>query len=301
MTTNRSVRSRKKDANSKTVIDNKRAAKSSLINKVNAEKENVTSSRSSDSAKRSLQDKVNSEGKTRDNRDLNQIKGEAKKLSKDDTTINSKNIKKDNKDDKKKKNKKPLSNRQSKFRNSFFFKLSKIGRIQLVIYCVGILIFAILFGRAMMNKGHVVLGSRQEAKVVIKNDEIEKVKTALDAALPSAESVDVQYVAYRLVVVIDMPDSSDAAAGKKANYAAYREINKILPIKTYFSSEDTLNNDLFIYSSDVIPKDYETNSKYIFQTYKNSKMAKPSSYNLLTPRDKKSAQEVLETMDKANS
>ena len=294
MAENRNVRSRKRNINSQDIIDDKRNAKSSLINKVNAKDEpNVNSQRPSVMAKQSLKDKVKSDGNAPAATSKVDMKQEARKLS-----DNNKNEKKAAAASQMgKKAKKPSKFSSSKFGNLFFFKLSKVGRIMFVIYVVVIIVFGGLFINALTHKGQVVYGSRQLPTATINDDQVNEVQAALKKALPNTDAIDVSYTGFRFVVVIDMPDSSNVSAGRTANYTAYSTINKILPIKEYFSSNNELNNDLFIYSSDVVPKNYDTNSKYIYQTYKNSKMSKSLSYNLLTPRDKKSAQEVLKTME----
>ncbi|MDR3214732.1 MAG: hypothetical protein LBT75_00430 [Bacilli bacterium] len=265
------------------------AAKKSLIDKVNAEKEH--SQRPSKQAKSSLINKVNSSN------DL---------LSKDNSKkINTPNYKKTsasiNKETKQQpnKSKKNINHQKSnsKYRNWFFFKLSKIGRVMLVIYVVGIIIFSVLLTSALINKGHIIYGSRPEPSVIINEDKLNQIKKELSDNFKDTDSINVDYRGYRLVVVIDLKNNASLDNAKKVNENAYRIIDKITPIKEYFSNKDNiLNNDLYIYSTDVVPSDYKTNSKFIYETYKNSKMANALSYNLTTPRDEASAKEVIKTM-----
>ncbi|WP_423364586.1 hypothetical protein [Mycoplasma sp. P36-A1] len=180
----------------------------------------------------------------------------------------------------------------------FFFKLSKIGQIMLVIYAVGILVFGFLFARAFMNKGQVILGNREEVTKVISNDQVSKIKEKLTADIP-ADNISVSLNAYRLVVVLDLKDSTSVKKATAANEKAYKIVDGITPIKDYFSGSKELNNDLFIYAADVVPTDYDSNSKYIIETYKNSRMSKPATYNLLKYRDKDSYKEVLKSLEKA--
>lgn len=195
----------------------------------------------------------------------------------------------------KKQNKKPNIPKSGK---SFFFRLSKVGQVMFCIYVVCILVFGFLFARSLIGKGSPQMGSRNEPIKMITKDDVNKVKAAVEKGT-NAEKVDVNLSGYRLVVVMDLPDSSTAKQGKAENYKAYRLVNNVLPINEYFSSNTELNNDLFIYSSDVVPSDFDTNSKYIYQTYKNSKMKSPKSYDLLKARDEKSKKEVLETIKKS--
>lgn len=184
-----------------------------------------------------------------------------------------------------------------KNKNFFFFKLSKIGQIMLVIYVVGILVFGFFLARAVLNKGNVVLGNRVEPTKVITTDQVDQVKQALEKDI-KADSIDVSLNAYRLVVVMDLKNDVKSSKAEDTNDKAYKIVNKILPIDQYFNGSKELNNDLFIYSADVVPKDYNTNSKYIIETYKNSRMSKPSTYNLLKYRDKSSYKEVLKSLEK---
>ena len=287
MAVNRDVKSRKRNTNTDKVLKDKREAKTSLIDKVTTEDKEPTSSRIR--TKTSLASKVN---QTTNTEKVVVPKEEVKK-----------EVKKEEKKEVKKveKPKKVKKERTGRFANSFFFKLSVIGRLTLVIIVVGIIFLGVLTAMSVMRKGEPVLGSRAEPVIVISAEDVKKVDEAIRAAVPEAEAITVDYNAYRLVVVADLADSTTAEDGKVINGKIYKTINGILPIDKYFSSKDVLNNDLYIYSTDIVPKDYETNSKYIYQTYKNSRMSKALSYNLLTPRDKKSAQEVLETMEKAGN
>lgn len=177
---------------------------------------------------------------------------------------------------------------------SFFFQLSLLGRISLVVWMVLIVSFVILLVPAIAGKGEINYGSRQEPVKVIANEQVNEVKTALEKDIKG--DINVDYAGYRFVVVIDLGKGSNLNQAKKINSQAYGIINKILPIKDYFSSTSELNNDLFIYSTDLVPKDYNQESTFIYETYKNSKMAKPQSYDLMSARDKKSYNEVKKTM-----
>ena len=177
----------------------------------------------------------------------------------------------------------------------FFFKLSRIGQIMLCIFLVAFIGFGFLFANHLINRGVPTMGERPEVAKVITNEQISEVKSALEEKI-SSDAINVDYIAYRFVVTMDLKDGTNSKDGRKANVAAYKIINSILPIDEYFSSADKLNNDLYIYSADIIPTNYDQKSKYIYETYKNSKMKSPQSYDLLKARDKKSYNEVIETM-----
>lgn len=191
-------------------------------------------------------------------------------------------------------------NRSSNKHKSFFFKLSLVGRVMFIIYAfiAGMLLFSII--TALLNHGTPVMGSRQKPLVTIKGDEIRKVNDALKDDIP-ADSINFDVIAYRGVVTADLKDNVTKAEAKEINQKIYKIVDEILPIDKYFSSKTKLNYDLAIYSSDVIPTDTKTKSQYIMLTYKNSKMAKPKTYNLMSKRDKKSYDEVVESIKKTKS
>lgn len=177
---------------------------------------------------------------------------------------------------------------------SLFQSLSLLGRISLVIWMVLIISFVILIIPTITGKGQIDYGSRQQPVKVISNSQVNEVKSALEKDIQG--NVSVNYAGYRFVVVIDLGEGAKASQGKKVNAKAYNIVDSILPVKDYFSSTDQLNNDLFIYSTDLVPTDYNQTSSFIYETYKNSKMAKAESYDLTKYRDKESYNEVRETM-----
>jgi hypothetical protein len=254
-------------------------SKSSLIEKVNQKNEQLSSS---EKAKSSLKDKVNNDNNETKH---NVVVAPAKKKA-------SKNTNNTTKKDKQPKKK-------GKFRNSFFFRLSIIGRVMFVIYAIFFVILAGLLIQTFSQKGKPIIAERQQPVKVVSNEQVNKVKEALQKDLGAVDSIDVNYTAFRFVVVVDMKNDATLDQAKTLNDKALKIINGIIPTNEYFYSKDKLNNDLYIYSSDVVPSNYETNSKFIYQTFQNSKMSKPTSYNLLEPRDVKSAQEVIDTMEKA--
>ena len=241
-------------------------------------------------AKSSLIDKVNSDKKT-----SSDVSTDTKPKKKD--TTENKDNKKDTiakKDNNKEKDKK---SKPTKKVTSFFQNLSLLGKISLVVWMVIVIGFVVLIIPTITGKGQIDYGSRQQPVKVIEEEQVESVKTALDKDIKG--NISVNYAGYRFVVVIDLGKDAKIAQAEKANEKAYKIIDGILPIKDYFSSTDQLNNDLFIYSTDVVPNDYNQKSSFIYETYKNSKMSKPESHDLMTYRDKDSRNEVKETMKDA--
>lgn len=270
---NKIIRSRKLDS------DNK--ARKSIVSKVN------------DDAK-----KDNSEDKfTEEKVNVRKINKEEQFKAKEveNKSENSNNSENSNDNNKPGKPEKPV--KKKGFKN-FFMKLSIIGRIALVIYAILIIFFGYLIIDAVSNSGKVIYGSRQEPVKIISDDQVNQVKSALEKDL-KAKSIDVSYIAYRFVVVIDLGENAKLATAKKINSEAYKVVNKVLPINEYFNSKDQLNNDIFIYSTNLVPTNYDQKSNFILQTYKNSKMSKPLTYDLMQYRNKNSSKEVIESIQKA--
>ncbi|MDR1781785.1 MAG: hypothetical protein LBR40_02175 [Bacilli bacterium] len=271
-------------------------AKKSLIEKVNTQpkERKISSQRPSKIAKSSLASKVNSSPKSDATR---YYKDSATKNNSTSNTSNSNNASQAKTTNKKEKKAKKPVNTNSKFRKSFFFKLSKVGRVMLVIYLIGVLFLGFQLIKAAMNKGKIIYGSRPVPTYVVSAEQVSQVKDSLTKNITGVDNIMVDYRAYRFVVVVDMKDSATVDQAKKINSKAYELINKIIPIKEYFTnSKDGLTNDLYIYSTDKVPTDYKTTSKFIYETYKNSAMSKSASYNLTTPRDADSAKEVIKTL-----
>lgn len=280
MAERRVIKSRKTTGVSNNVRREEKAnAKSSLVNKVNT-KTNPT--RPSERAKSSLSSKA-------------RAREASQRYERVEPRMAENN---QSKPTKKAPTKKKPSKKRKTGKLNFFSKLSIIGKIMFTIFIVLIVCFIILFANAFLKKGHVVYGSREEPVKMISTEQVNQVKKTVSEKV-KADSISVTYDAYRLVVIMDLADSTTETDGYKANVQAYRAVNTVLPIKDYFSSTDKLNNDLFIYSTDVVPSNLDTNSKYIYETYKNSKMPKAASYNLLKYRDKRSYDEVVDSMKKA--
>lgn len=173
----------------------------------------------------------------------------------------------------------------------FFYKLSIIGRIMLVIYAIILVVFIFLVGNYALKKGSPIMGERQAPTAIISSDTTNKIKDRITKEI-APESVSVELRAYRLVIVMDLADDANIKAAKKANEQAMNILNDIVPIDQFFSSEDKLNNDFAIYSADKVSTDDDKVAKYIYLTYKNSKMAKAESYDLTQPRDEESFKQV---------
>lgn len=273
--------------------------------------EKIIKSRKLDSdnnARKSIVSKVTDDPKN----DVNLNKSEAKKINVrkinpekvDDDKIKATEIKETEvKDTPEKDSNKNTSNKKKKpdkgkgFRN-FFSRLSIIGRIALVIYAILIVFFGYLIIEAIANNGKVIYGERQEPVKVISDKQVNEVKSALEKDI-KAKDISVSYIGYRFVVVIDLGEKAKLASAEKINTQAWKIVNGVLPINEYFNSKDQLNNDLFVYSTNLVPDNYDQKSNFILQTYKNSKMAKPVTYDLMQYRDKNSSKEVIESIKKA--
>ena len=288
MADNRNIKSRKRV--SKEALDNRREAKSSLVNKVNTQTNPTTSKSTLASKVNHVQDDVVSKP-TR----LSSNKANDSINNKSNSEVNSMNSSKS----KPKKNRKPKSN--SKFANSFFFKLSKVGRVMLVVYAVVALFIGYLGITHIMNRGEVIIGSRELPIRVISDEQVNRVQNALNELVPEAQSISVDYIAFRLIIIAELADDATVEQARNINTRIYEKIDELLPIAEYFhaTEETTLNNDLFIYSTDNVPTNFETTSRFIIQTYRNSRMSAANTHDLLTPRDRQSADEVLETMRQA--
>lgn len=263
----KNIKSREKDAYTQESFEKNMAAKKTLVDKVN---NNPNESR------QSLASKVNV---SKNNERVEEV---IKPSNNDDM---------DNNDNSKKKKSKKLK----KNSDSFFFKLSKIGQVMLVIYLIFFIIGVFLLGRYFLSKGEPIIGSRNEPVRIISNDQVNEVKDKLQSNI-TADDISVNYTAFRFIVIVDLKDGKTIKDAKKVNQQVLKVVDGIIPIAEYFSSQDKLNNDLFIYSTDVVPTNYDVTSKFILQTHKNSRMAKPKTHDILTARDEKSSQEVIDTM-----
>ncbi|MEG0685782.1 MAG: hypothetical protein RR425_00710 [Erysipelotrichales bacterium] len=215
------------------------------------------------------------------------------KVSSNESTIDNKN--KENKQIKKAKDKMD----KSKKSGFFFWKLSKVGQFTLIVLIIVILVFGGMFINSLIKKGEPQMGSRQLPAKEISTEQVDKIKSSIESEVKGLDSLDVRYNAFRLVIIMDLKDSASKSEAKDANKEAYKIVNKVTPINTYFYNKDKLNNDLYIYSTDVVPTNYDTDSKYIYETYRNSNMTSAETHNLLTERDAKSKKQVEETMKKA--
>ncbi|MGL4383538.1 MAG: hypothetical protein ACRCTA_07460 [Bacilli bacterium] len=181
----------------------------------------------------------------------------------------------------------------------FFFRLSILARVMFVIYIIGFGIVGYLLVDFLGNKGTPILEGRTPPIKVLTNKQVKDIEDQINGIITN-DSLSVEYIAYRLVIVIDLADDISESDAMFLNGEIYKVVNNVAPIGEYFSGNDqNLGNDVIIYSTDLVPKNADQNSRFVLETYKNSQMGEPQSYNLLTMRDEASYNKVMETYQKA--
>lgn len=186
--------------------------------------------------------------------------------------------------------------------NFFFFKLSIIGRFMLIMYLLGAVLLGALVIQAYSLRGEPILENRQEPENLITDEQLQTLNNRLEEDLKDkVESINAELKAFRLIVIADLKDDLKVADAKAINKEISKLIDEIMPFADHFttdSDDQPLNYDFVIYTTDVIPKDSETASTYIYTTYKNSRMTKTKSYDYMKARDEDSYKQAMDLLDK---
>lgn len=165
--------------------------------------------------------------------------------------------------------------------------------VAIIVVVIPILLLGYIYITTKENKGTPTVGSRfdDELTTKITSEDVQKVKDAL--VFDNAESVEVNLTSATLRITVDMKDDSGSDAVDQVLKQTYDKINELLPVKTYFTNQDTTKMyDLDIHVYNFIPTDDQTDGWVYKEMVKNAANKKTVTDTLSSPKDKQTVTDI---------
>lgn len=165
--------------------------------------------------------------------------------------------------------------------------------VAIIVVVIPILLLGYIYITTKENKGMPTVGSRfdDELTTKITSEDVQKVKDAL--VFDNAESLEVNLTSATLRITVDMKDDSGSDDVDQVLKQTYDKINELLPVKTYFTNQDTTKMyDLDIHVYNFIPTDDQTDGWVYKEMVKNAANKKTVTDTLSSPKDKQTVTDI---------
>ena len=165
--------------------------------------------------------------------------------------------------------------------------------VAIIVVVIPILLLGYIYITTKENKGMPTVGSRfdDELTTKITSEDVQKVKDAL--VFDNAESVEANLTSATLRITVDMKDDSGSDDVDQVLKQTYDKINELLPVKTYFTNQDTTKMyDLDIHVYNFIPTDDQTDGWVYKEMVKNAANKKTVTDTLSSPKDKQTVTDI---------
>ncbi len=165
--------------------------------------------------------------------------------------------------------------------------------VAIIVVVIPILLLGYIYITTKENKGTPTVGSRfdDELTTKITSEDVQKVKDAL--VFDNAESLEVNLTSATLRITVDMKDDSGSDDVDQVLKQTYDKINELLPVKTYFTNQDTTKMyDLDIHVYNFIPTDDQTDGWVYKEMVKNAANKKTVTDTLSSPKDKQTVTDI---------
>lgn len=174
-----------------------------------------------------------------------------------------------------------------------------IAGIVILIPCI--LLAYIYFG-AKENSGKPTVGSRFDHSLnpAITDDQLSKLKSTLK--FDGVDQIEINLISATLRVNIDTKDDASADTVKSIMNEAYDDIDKVLPIKTYFTNNKDNDKmyDVEVHVYNYIPDDSHPADDQIYMVKtKTAAAKKPNVSTPSSPKNKKLADKLLKEQEQA--
>lgn len=197
------------------------------------------------------------------------------------------------------KNSKPAAKGNDKKQKDGDRKPNYLLWVTVIIIAIPCLILLYIFIGSRESSSEPVEGSRFKNALdpKITEEDLEALKTSL--TFEGAEAVEINLKSATLRININAKDDLNQDAIKQLINNAYDKVNEKLPIDKYFTNKENGDKivkmyDLEISAYNYIPKNEEEKKGQIhLSRVKNSSADKPVDDVLSTPKDKQSADEIL--------
>ena len=170
------------------------------------------------------------------------------------------------------------------------------GKSKILYWIAGIVILI-----PVLLLGWIYLSAKESSgsPTAITEEQLDKVKSAMK--LDGVESVEVNLISATLRINIDTKDDASSAKVKSIMNEAYDKVNDILPIKKYFTNNDSDKMyDLEVHVYNFIPDDKHSADDQIYKIKtKTAAAKKPNVSTPSSPKNKSVAEKLLKQQEEA--
>lgn len=170
-----------------------------------------------------------------------------------------------------------------------------------IVILIPVLLLGWIYLSAKESSGSPTVGSRFDNSLnpAITEEQLDKVKSAMK--LDGVESVEVNLISATLRINIDTKDDASSAKVKSIMNEAYDKVNDILPIKKYFTNNDSDKMyDLEVHVYNFIPDDKHSADDQIYKIKtKTAAAKKPNVSTPSSPKNKSVAEKLLKQQEEA--
>lgn len=166
--------------------------------------------------------------------------------------------------------------------------------IAMVVIALPLLLLAFIYFATKENAGAPTFGDRFDASLdpEITEELLDQVETSL--AYEDAESVEINLKSATLRITFNMKDDTGSDRISAVLKDAYKKVNEILPVETYFTNKESMKMyDLDIHAYNFIPQDDNTEGWVYKELIKNAASEKAITDTLSAPRDKETSDILL--------
>ncbi len=123
-----------------------------------------------------------------------------------------------------------------------------------IVILIPLLLLGWIFISTKENSGQPTVGSRlgESLDPAITEEQVNQIKDAM--TFDNTDNIEVNLISATLRINIDTSDDASSANVKEIMNEAYNKVNEILPIKTYFTNNDSVKMyDLEVHVYNFIP------------------------------------------------
>ncbi len=172
-----------------------------------------------------------------------------------------------------------------------------------IVILIPLLLLGWIFICTKENSGQPTVGSRFDNSLdpAITEEQVDQIKDAM--TFDNTDNVEVNLISATLRVNIDTSDDASSANVKEIMNEAYDKVNEILPIKTYFTNNDSVKMyDLEVHVYNFIPDEEHSSDDQIYMIKTKTAAAdKPNVSTPSSPKNKEVAEELLQQQEEEST
>lgn len=173
--------------------------------------------------------------------------------------------------------------------------------ITAIVILIPLLLLGWIYFSAKESSGKPTVGSRFDNSLdpAITEEQLKQVEDAMQ--FDGIDGVEVNLISATLRINIDTADSADSAEVKSIMNTAYDKVDEILPVKTYFTNNDSDKMyDLEVHVYNYIPDEEHPSDKQVYMIKtKTAAASKPNVSTPSSPKNKSVAEKLLKQQEEA--